>query len=80
MGHHERMHHVGFAGLAELAFVEFDGEVEGFFDGGEIVAGAVFADLGFEFLEELLDAVGGRGDGWDAGAGGNFGGHYFDCS
>jgi hypothetical protein len=60
--------------------MQFDGEVEGFFDGGEVVARAVLADFVFEFLEELLDAVGGRGDGWGFGGGGDFGGHYFDCS
>ncbi len=75
VGDHEGVHHVGLAGLAQLSFVEVGGEVEGFFDGGEVVAGAVFADFGFEFLEELLDAVGGRGDGWEVGGAGDFGGH-----
>jgi hypothetical protein len=55
--------------------MQFDGEVEGFFDGGEVVARAVLADFVFEFLKELLDAVGGRGDGWGFGGGGDFGGH-----
>jgi hypothetical protein len=55
--------------------VQLDGEVKGFFDGGQVVARTVFADLGFEFLEQLLNAVGGRGDGWGVGGGGDFGGH-----
>ena len=51
VGDHERMHHVRLAGVAQLAFVMFGGEAEGFFDRGEIVFGAVFANLGFQFDE-----------------------------
>src|SRR5580658_4554684 len=80
MGDHEGMHHVGLAGLAQLAFVQLGGGTKSFFYGGEVVARAVLADLVFEFLEELLDAVGWRRDGWRVGGGGDFGGHYFDCS
>ena len=57
VGDHERVHHVGLAGIARLAFVIFGGEAEGFLDRGEVVLGAVFADLGFQFEEELLDRV-----------------------
>jgi len=83
VGNHEGVDHVRLAGLTQLAFMQFDGQAEGFFDGGEVVARAVLADLGFKFDEELFDAIGGRGD-WrfvgGAGNAGNLGGHYFDCS
>ena len=80
VGHHQRVHHVGLAGLAQLSFVQFGGRAKRLLDGGQIVARAVFADLGFQFLEQLLDAVGGRGHGWHFGDAGYFWGHYFDCS
>ena len=67
VGDHQGMHHVGLAGLAQLALVQFGGGAEGLLDGGQVVARAVFADLDFQFLEQLLDAVGGRGHGWTSG-------------
>ena len=75
VGHHEGMHHVRLAGLAQLAFVQVGGDAERLFDGGEIVARAVFADFFFQFAVQLLDAVKGRGDGWDFGGVGYLGGH-----
>jgi hypothetical protein len=54
------MGHVGFAGIAGLALVIFAGEAEGFFERGEIVLGAVLADLGFQFGVQLLDPIGGE--------------------
>jgi hypothetical protein len=49
MGDHQGMHHVGLAGLPQLAFVQLDGGAERLFDGGQIVARAVLADLLFQF-------------------------------
>jgi hypothetical protein len=69
------MHHIRLAGLAQLAFVKLGGQAEGFFDRGEIVARAVFANLDFQLLKQLLDAVEGRGCGWDFGGAGYFRGH-----
>ena len=54
------MYHVRLAGLAQLAFVKVGGDAEGLFDGGEIVARAVLANLVFQFPIQLLNAVGGR--------------------
>ena len=48
VGHHFGMDHVGFAGIARLAFVILAGEEEGLVERTEIVLGAVLADLGFQ--------------------------------
>ncbi len=80
VGDHEGMDHVGLAGLAQLAFVQLGGGAEGLFDGGQIVARAVFADLVVEFLKQLLDAVRGRRHGRCGSDAGDLWGHYFDCS
>ena len=47
----QRMHQVGLARLARLAFVMFEGEFVGLLDGGEIVGGAVGADLAQEIAK-----------------------------
>ena len=60
VGHHERVHHVGLAGIARLSFVVLAGEAEGFLEGGEIVLGAVLADLGFQLAVEVFDGILGR--------------------
>jgi hypothetical protein len=65
------MHHVRLAGLAQLAFVQFGGDAESLLDRGEVVARAILADLGSEFLKQLLDAVRGRRRGWNYGGAGD---------
>ena len=80
-GRPSAVHHVRLAGIARLALVIFAGEAEGLFECGEIVFGAVFADLGFQFAVQLLDRVDGRsGTGvvrrdWQTRRA-----RYFDCS
>src|ERR1035437_4579562 len=73
--HHDGMDHVGFAGIAGLAFVIFAGEAEGFLERGEIVLGAVLADLDFQFGVQLLDRVGRRRYWPGFGQTGGLGGH-----
>src|ERR1022692_2692884 len=56
--HQDGMGHVRFAGIAGLACVILAGEAEGLLQRGEIVLGAVLADLGFQFGVQLLHGVG----------------------
>ena len=50
---HERMHHVGLAGIAGLPLVLFGGEAEGLLEGRQIVARAVLPHLGFQLAKSL---------------------------
>src|SRR5450432_1207813 len=58
VGHHDRVHHVGLARIADLVFMVFAGEAEGFLECGQIVLGTVLADLDFKFAVQLLHRVG----------------------
>ncbi len=49
MGDHDGMHHVGLAGIARLSFVALPGEAECLLEQCQVVFGAVFANLCFEF-------------------------------
>ncbi len=54
VGHHERMHHVGVAGIADLQLVMFRGETECLFELGEIVARPRFTRFGDELRKQLV--------------------------
>jgi hypothetical protein len=43
------MHHVRLTGIARLSLVVFLGELEGGVERGQIVLGAILANLGFQF-------------------------------
>ena len=73
--HHDGMDHVGLAGIAGLALVILAGETEGLLERGEIVLGAVLADLGFQFGVQLLNGVGRMRYGTGFGKTGGLGGH-----
>jgi hypothetical protein len=75
MGHHEGMDHVGFAGLAQLAFVQLGCDAESLLDRCDVVARAILADLVFQFVKQLFDAIGRRRYGWNFGGGGYLWGH-----
>ena len=57
VGNHQRMNHVGLAGIAALPLVALAGEAESLFEGREIVLGPVFADLCFQLGKQLLDGI-----------------------
>ena len=73
--HHDRMSHVRFPGIPRLALVIFAGEAEGLLERGEIVLGAVLADLGFQFGVQLLNRVDRMRYGTGFGKAGGLGGH-----
>ena len=75
VGDHQRMHHVGFAGVPQLTLVKLAGGAEGLLYRGEIVARAVFPNLGFQFVKQLLDSVRGWRYGWYWRGTGQLGGH-----
>jgi hypothetical protein len=61
--------------LPQLAFVQIHRETESFLDRRQIIPRPVFSDLVFQFLKQLLDAIGRRSQRWRFGGAGNFGGH-----
>jgi len=71
VGDHERMHHVGLAGIADLQFVMFRGEAKGLLELGEIVARPRFMRLGDDSANSLSTVESG---GESGGAGGDGGG------
>ena len=75
MGHHERVDHVGLAGIARLPFVIFPGEVESLFHRAEIVVRTVLADLGLQLAVDLLHRIGGTRERQKFRNAGGLGGH-----
>ncbi len=86
--HHQRVRHVGLAGIARLAFVILAREAKGFFEGRQVVLGPILADFFFQLAVKAVDRIG-RGNGqrrrrrnyrgWFGEAGG-IGGHCSDCN
>ena len=58
--HHQRMHHVRFAGIPRLPFVTLAREAKGPFEAGQIVLGPVLADLSFQLPVEMFHRIGRR--------------------
>ena len=75
VGHHERVHHVGLAGIARLSLVVLAGEAKGLLEAGQIVLGTVLADLQFQLAVQLLDGILGRQRERYTGVAGGIGGH-----
>ena len=60
VGNHDGVEHVRLPRVAGLAFVAVAGEVEGLFEGGEVVVGAILADFGFEFAIDAVHGIYGK--------------------
>jgi hypothetical protein len=57
MGDHDGVEHVGLARIAALAFVILASEAKGSFEVGEVILGAILANLGFQLPIDHLDRV-----------------------
>ncbi len=75
VGHHDGMDHVRLAGIAHLPFVILAGEAKGFLERGQIVLGAVFADLGFQLGVQLFRRIRQMFVGYGIGNAGGLEGH-----